>query len=159
MEIFEVITPIGQKDEHAWLKKVDYKLCESVQQLRDYLRPAIEDKLPISCDWETTSLNFFNNTLYIVGLSVSVKHGTGLYIPLMHTTGAELNLPLAEVIDVLREADAAGCPLPWYGYKYDGKVARLKAKWEPENWECVLTAVYLEDSNQKQFGLNFTAHR
>lgn len=158
MDLFEVITPIGQNDEHAWLKTVDYRLCESVADLREYLRPAVEAKQPISADWESSSLNFYNGKLFAVGLSVSAKHGTARYVPLLHIVGAEHNLPIDEVLEVLKWADVQ-VPLVFYGYKYDGHLMRYRFDWEPEHWEDAIIAVYLEDSNQKQFGLKFTSQR
>jgi DNA polymerase-1 len=52
----------------------------------------------IAFDTETTSTEEMQASL--VGLSLSVKEGTGYYIPVGHLTGT--NLPLADVLDALR---------------------------------------------------------
>ena len=49
-----------------------------------------------------------------VGLGVSVRDKTGIYAPVGHFVDPEANLPLAEVVSVLREADAAGATSLWY---------------------------------------------
>lgn len=157
--LFEPVGEPGTVDEYAWLQTVDYQLCTSFEALDAYVAEAEAGKLPIACDWETTSLNHYNGSLLEVGMSISARHATGLYVPLAHLTDAHLNLSRARLLATLQRLDAAECPLVFYNYKYDGEVFLGRMQWEPKRWQDAMLAVWLEDSNQKTIGLKPTTRR
>ncbi len=157
--IVHVPTTGKMQGPRAWLNTVDYRLCLSIDELRAYVRPAIEQKIPTALDWETTGLNVWRD--HLVGLVVSYATGKGLYVPVGHFVGAEFNLPIRDVLEVLKEIDASGLLQLWYGYRYDCAMMRRDLKWEPTfgHWVDVMFEVFLEEANIKQYGLKYTASR
>jgi DNA polymerase-1 len=135
----------------------DYRLCTSIAELRDYLRPALQDREPFGADWESNSLN----TLIAMpaGLSVSTGPKQGLYVPVGHLVEPELNLPVSEVIAVLQDADAAGAESLWYNVSYDLELQGRALGWEPVHWRDVQFAVFLIDSNVIELNLKSTSMR
>lgn len=144
----------------AWLNKTDYRLALSVQELEEYVHPYLLKGVSPGLDWETTGLNVWKD--HLVGLCVSFATGQGMYVPIAHYVGAEYNLPLAGVLNVLRAIDAADVEQQWYNYRFDSPVMlRDLDGWEPTfgKWRDVMFAAYLENPNIKQYGLKFTAGR
>ena len=136
----------------------DYRLCTSIAELRDYLRPALQDRQPFGADWEATSLN--PKLARPAGLGVSTAAKSGLYVPVGHLVAPEVNLPASEVIRVLRDADDAGATSVWFnGGAYDLEIMFQSFRWEPTHWHDVLIDVNLFDSNAKEMGLKASALR
>lgn len=135
----------------------DFQLCGSIAQLREYLRPALHDRVAFGADWEGTSLN----TLLArpVGLSVAITPKTGLYVPVGHCVEPEANLPVHEVISVLADADAAGAESLWYNVAYDCELSLNALGWEPTHWRDVQMGVFLVDSNAYELGLKASSLR
>lgn len=135
----------------------NFQLCGSIAQLREYMRPALQDRIPFGADWEATSLN----TLLArpAGLGVSVGPRSALYVPVGHMVRPESNLPVYEVLQVLREADAAGAESLWYNVAYDHELSRNALGWEPEHWHDVIIGVFLVDSNAHELGLKASSLR
>jgi len=148
-------------DTTAWLKACDYGRIESLQQLDDWIGPAVEAGVSFGCDLETTTLNTRNRTLLrVVGVNLAIAEGVARYVPVGHLTGFEHNLSWPEVLARLKRWDAAGVTSLWYGCKYDHEVLWLLDGWEqPAHFEEVLWAVWLHDCNQKTFGLKAASQR
>jgi DNA polymerase-1 len=135
----------------------DFQLCGSIAQLRAYLQPALQDRIPFAADWEATSLN----TLLArpAGLSVAMSPRSALYVPLGHFVQPEANLPVPEVVQVLAEADAAGAASLWFNVAYDHELSHMALGWAPVHWHDVLMAVFLVDSNAYELGLKASSLR
>lgn len=87
-------------DEKKKLKPdIDYKTVTSVEELKKLVK-TLSTKKEIAVDTETTSVNSLDARL--VGISVSAKAYSGYYIPVGHTTDAEKNLPLDDVLKILQ---------------------------------------------------------
>jgi len=145
--------PVVRPPPHAGC---DYRLAGSIGELREYLRPALEDREPFGADWEATSLN----TLIArpVGLGVSVSDKTGIYAPVGHFVDPEANLPLHEVVSALRDADHAGATSLWYNVAYDHEISQT-AGFEPTHWHDVYAAVSLVDTSVFELGLKLSSLR
>jgi DNA polymerase-1 len=77
---------------------IDVQVVDTPAKL-DALVAALKRAEVISFDTETTSTNEMQADL--VGISLSIREGTGYYIPTGHTNGQ--NLPVEQVISALRE--------------------------------------------------------
>ena len=135
----------------------DYEVVGSIAELREYLQPALQDRIPFGADWETTSLNA--SIALPVGLSVSVDDEEARYVPVGHLLEPKDNLPVAEVLGVLQEVDAAGADSLWYNAGYDIEVMDNALDWEPDHWHDVQIAVFLVNSNVIELNLKTTALR
>jgi DNA polymerase-1 len=135
----------------------DYGTVGSIAELREYLRPCFEPRLPFGSDWETTSLN--TAIAVPVGLSVSATNTSARYVPVGHCLSPGDNLPEAEVRQVLQDLDAAKATSLWYNTHYDLEVQYRRWGWEPVNWHDVQIAVFLVNSNVIELNLKTTALR
>jgi len=135
----------------------DFGIIGSMAELRDWLRPAREDRIPFGSDWETTSLNTF--IAQPVGLGVSTGPDNGRYVPVGHMLSPEDNLPVREVLTALQECDAAGADSLWYNAGYDLEVMARSLGWEPQHWHDVQIAVFLINSNVIELNLKSSALR
>lgn len=149
--MFEVVS---EKSSRSWLKNRDFKLCRSIQQLREYVFNATT--VEVSEDWETTSLN--PEKARPVGLGVSTDPKHGLYCPVGHFVGSEHNLPLEEVKQVIIDIDAK-YPNWWWYHGYDGECMLNWWKLELSNWNDAMFAVYLENPNVNVYGLKDSSMR
>jgi len=81
--------------------KGDYQTVLKLSELKSWLKK-IDKATLIAVDTETTSLNYM--LAEIVGISLAVKKGEAVYIPLAHDyPGAPEQLPRAEVLMTLKE--------------------------------------------------------
>lgn len=135
----------------------DYGIVGSIAELREYLRPSLQDRVPFGADWETTSLN--TRIARPVGFSASVGNKTGRYVPVGHELNPDDNLPANEVLQVLKECDAAGADSLWYNAGYDIEVEANAFQWEPVHWHDVQIAIFLINSNVIELNLKTTALR
>lgn len=156
--LFEVISEVGQPDLHGWMAQCDYRLA-TIPELRAYLAPALADRRPVGCDWETSSLNVYDGSLAPVGFSCSMGPGSARYVPLAHLHEAHLNQSREDLRGILQALDAAGVHTLWYHYRYDAEVCQAALGWEPKHWDDVLVAVHLLDNNIKDIGLKATSRR
>jgi DNA polymerase-1 len=135
----------------------DYQRVTSIAELREYLRPCFEQKIPFGADWETSSLNPYR--AMPVGLSVSVGPKSARYVSVGHMLTPEANLSVMEVLAVLQELDALGVYSIWYNASYDLEVMWNALKWEPLHWHDAQIAVFLINSNVIELNLKATAMR
>lgn len=152
----------------------DYGVVGSMAELREYLRPVLQDRVPFGADWETTSLNTF--IAHPVGLSVSVTNTSARYVPVLSELTPHDTLPEGEVRALLQEIDALACPVTdptqhgrdpacrcafslWYNVGYDVEVQYQRWHWEPAHWHDVQIAVFLVNSNVIELNLKTTALR
>jgi DNA polymerase I len=135
----------------------DYDTVGSIAELREYLRPALQDRQPFGADWETTHLN--PALAHPVGLSVSMTNTSARYVPVAHMLSPGANLPEAEVRQVLKDLDAAKAESLWYNAGYDVEVQYRRWDWEPQHWHDVQIAVFLVNSNVIELNLKTTALR
>lgn len=135
----------------------DYRQCGSIAQLREYMRPALQGGQDFGADWEATDLN--THVAAPVGLCVSTASKSGLYVPVGHHVDPQENLPMVEVMQVLKDADAVGAVSLWYSTLYDHELMQRRVGWIPKHWHDVIHGVFLVDSNVKQLGLKESSMR
>lgn len=135
----------------------DFGIIGSIAELREYLRPSFEDRVPFGSDWEATHLNTF--LAQPVGLGVSVSAKTARYVPVGHALSPGANLPIKEVVQVLKDLDAVKAHSLWFNVSYDLELMFKALQWEPEYWHDVQVAVFLANSNVIELNLKTTALR
>lgn len=92
---------IGKESSEIPPNKGDYQTVLKLSELKSWLKK-IDKATLIAVDTETTSLNYM--LAEIVGISLAVKKGEAVYIPLAHDyPGAPEQLPRAEVLMALKE--------------------------------------------------------
>lgn len=135
----------------------DYRIPGSIAEIREYLRPALQDRVPFGADWEATSLN--THLAKPVGWGVSIKAGTALYCPVGHLLDPQVNLPVNEILKIQQDCDAAGAPSLWYNVAYDHELSFQNFGWVPKHWHDVMHGVFLVDSNALELGLKVSSMR
>jgi DNA polymerase-1 len=148
--MFKVIEEPGR----VWLRAVDFKLCQSLDQLRTYLSPeSTKTALYVGADQEWSDENI--EKAEPVGLSFSNSDNSALYVPVGHKVGEELNLPLSDVYQILWDFDSRpdGVPSVWWHYGGDSEFLLRQFKRELARWEDAMLSVYLENPNHKEYGL------
>jgi len=131
----------------------DFRLCGSLAQLHEFLRPAIKDRIAFGADWEASSLN--THLARPAGLSVAFDH-QALYVPVGHLVHPQANLPVREVLAAFDRTDADSL---WFNVAYDHELSFLALGWEPRRWQEVWSGVFLVDSNVLELGLKPSALR
>ncbi len=122
-----------------------YKIARSLEDLEAYLGDAEE----FAVDLETTSLDPVDAE--IVGISLSTEEGSGLYIPLGHKDGR--NLDKSEVLKFLKGKLENGTILKvGQNLKYDISVL-LKEGIEPRKIFDTMIASYLLNPVKRKHGL------
>lgn len=155
--MFEVV---GSRPEHRhWMRECDFQLIREPNEMFDYFSEATTQ---VGLDFETDGLNLDKSR--IVGFSFAHSEKSGRYYPVSHLVGAELNLPIGPVKEVLQAIDQRPPDFArvWYNFfLFDGAIASLEKNlgWEPENWDDALIAVFLENTNHKVYNLKDTAMR
>jgi len=148
-----------------WMKNVDIKLCESIDQLKAFVDGAIArgkdgKKAHCSLDFETTGLN---NRLKngvpitkIVGIGLAVSKDIGIYIPVNHQEGVECNLPEKLVLEEIQRL-CKYCIIIVHNAKFDLMVAKNHGIVIDnfEDFEDTLILARLYDAGQKQIDLKF----
>lgn len=130
-----------------------YHLASEVADIQFYLEKGSVDGY-VGMDTEGTGLD--TRRADLVGLSLSVSEGEGLYVPLAHTIGSNLSKPA--VVRVLQEFLKDGCLAPvFYNAKYDLNLLQKNLGWYPENYCDALEVVYMEDPDRKEKGLKVVA--
>jgi DNA polymerase I-like protein with 3'-5' exonuclease and polymerase domains len=127
---------------------VNYKLAKSVKDIEDYIEEFPQEHPYFGLDTETTGLD--TNIAGLVGISISTKEGTGLYIPIGHTD--TVNLPVHECWNIISKLKN---PV-FFNAKFDLNVLETALGFLLEGtFEDVLEIAYIDDSNQKQKGLKY----
>lgn len=98
---------LKRKFDLSWMKKKDYKIIETEQELDELLQQILDEGEGIvGYDYETTTLDFIrgNKEAKIVGLVLSHKRNFSRYIPFLHDEFT--NLPfrcMHKVVDFLKK--------------------------------------------------------
>ena len=129
--------------------EIDVQVVDTPEKL-DKLVEQLNKSKVISFDTETTSTDEMQAEL--VGISLSVKEGTGYYIPVGHKTGQ--NLPLELVISTLREPlTNPGIGKLAHNAKYDYIVmTRYGIRVTPLTFDTML-AGFVVDPGSRNLGL------
>lgn len=135
----------------------DYRLVSSIAELREYLRPALQGGECFGADWEGTGLNTL--IAYPTALAVSTAPRTGRLVFLANEVDTSVNLPVPEVLQVLKDADAAKASSIWYNTLYDHELSEMALQWVPKYWHDAIHGVFLVDSNVLQLGLKESSMR
>lgn len=131
----------------------DYILATSIDDIKRYMEGGSPDKF-VGMDTETTGLD--TRKAKIVGASLSVAAGSGIYIPLGHKIGR--NLPIDGVRRCFEELGlGTEYSMVFYHAQYDLNILQANMGWYPENFQDALEVVYLEDPDRKQKGLKLVA--
>jgi DNA polymerase I-like protein with 3'-5' exonuclease and polymerase domains len=146
-----------------WMKETDMKLCTGMDHLRQFIDMVIsrgkDGKKPICCvDLETTGLNtrMINGepAEAIVGICLAVDKNTGIYIPVNHKEGSELNLPENLVLEEMQRLCKC-CIILVHNAKFDLSMLRNYGIVIDnfEDFEDTLILARLYDAGQKQIDL------
>ena len=81
------------------IKKI-YKRIRTINELKEVFKECKKRKI-FSFDTETTSLDF--NEAELVGFSISWEKNHGFYCPVNHNVTSKINLPLNQVIDLIKD--------------------------------------------------------
>lgn len=125
-----------------------YVLAQSLSDVDKYLGD-------YSGDWsghdsEATSLD--TRRAKLVGISISLKAQTAIYIPIGHRIGT--NLPLGPVIDRMKERMDVGNHTTFnYNSKYDRNIIQVASGWVPRRFCDMLQLVYLANPDRKEKNL------
>lgn len=131
---------------------MDYRLAKSVGDFKTYLddyRGAIADKV-IAQDTETTSLN--TRIAQLVGMSVSLKPETAIYVPHGHLIGS--NVPIQPIYQALEEfIREEELKVLYFNAKFDRNVLHARAGWVAELFEDVMESIYMDNPDRKKQNL------
>lgn len=133
-----------------------YTRVRTLEELRS-LAVKMSEAEWLAVDTETTSLSL--NDAELVGISLSFKHAEAYYIPVGHAD-AEANLPLAEVLEILRPVLTGEKPrLVAQNVKYDAMVfARYHMELRGIGFDPML-ASYCLDPAARAHGLDALAEQ
>jgi len=118
-------------DKAEWMKGLNMRLLSSMQELTDFVDKAIAAKI-CALDLETTGLStrtkkvldpssgriFHEPVNKIVGIGLSCSKDEGVYVPLNHIEGRELNLNETNVIDEIKRL-CLNCTIIVHNAKFD----------------------------------------
>ena len=159
-----------------WMKETDMKLCADIEQLRAFVDLAIsrgkdggdgsgiegmgiKPKKPHCClDLETTGLNTRmirgQPAIKIVGIALAISGTVGIYIPVNHREGKELNVPEALVLEEIKRLCKC-CIIIVHNAKFDLSVLKNYGVVIDnfEDFEDTLIMARLYDAGQKAIGL------
>lgn len=148
----------------AWAKEREFKLIESLEELSDFIDKAIEAKKCV-VDIEATGLNTRtdrdgNPTDRIVGFCLSYDVMCGVYVPIRHREGEELNLPEKAVFEEIARL-CANCVTIYHNAKYDLQMLRNHGVVVNDHhmFEDTLLLARLYDAGQKAIGLKVLSDR
>lgn len=102
--IKDVLTESGMVLD--WLKTKDYKIIYTREELMEFvdgLKDYDDSEMPVGFDTETSGLLINRHKLDIlVGICMSYVDHAGVYIPLQHSTMNNINMPMEEVLEILK---------------------------------------------------------
>ncbi len=136
-------------DPPAAVPDIDIEVVDTAEKL-DALMADLAAAEVIAFDTETTSTDKIAAEL--VGISLSVRPGSGYYIPVGHDQGRQL--PLESVIEALRPAMTdPGVPKIAHNMKYDYiMLARYGIRVHPIGFDTMI-AEWLRDPGSRNLGL------
>ena len=151
----------GLVEELEWMENVQYVMPENIEELKYVLDKYSEvSDLRIGMDTETDSLDIRAATL--VGISLSVRKSTSIYIPINHKN-YDNNLDKDEVFDLLADFFDEKIAV-FFNAKYDCGVLYYNGfydKLSSFKTEDAMIAVYMDNTNEKDvfIGLKPAAQR
>lgn len=131
-------------ESYPYLKEVDYRTLTSLGQVEEYLASVPQGKMLV-LDYETTSLNPRSGE--IVGVALSDRARSGVYIPTAHNVRPELNVPWGKLRGLLTEAyreRVFGC----FNYKFEKNWSEVHGL-DFTDYADVQVAIYLHDINAR----------
>lgn len=149
-DIFKSTDKLATKDL-SWLKGVSYNLISTEKDLQ-YLADRLLAADIISYDTETTGLSFLED--HVVGASFSVREGEAFYVPLAHSTGANVDkdLYIKTIGPFLEQKKVIG-----WNIKFDWHMTWYSHKVELNIFADSMVVVALMDMNRKRMGLKAVA--
>lgn len=154
---FKLLAPEVRLDSKEWLTGLQYELLTTERQVWEWVG-SLADGQAIGADFETDRLNRFTGPVP-VGLSLSKGPRTGVYLPCAHLKNPELNLPDGLIRDVLIEIDRRRVETVWWNYVFDGSVVISRWRLELQHWQDAMIAYWVNDPNQREYGLKATTKR
>lgn len=146
-----------------WMKDTDMQLCSGIEHLRQFIDKAISNgkdgkKAVCALDFETTGLNTRmikgKPAIDIVGICLATDKNTGIYVPVNHKEGSEMNIPEYQVLEEIRRLCKC-CVILVHNAKFDLSVLRNFGIVIDnfEDFEDTLILARLYDAGQKQIDL------
>ena len=141
--------------------KKDYQLIKSITQLKKIIQECKKCKA-YSFDTETTSLDF--NQAELVGFSLSFTENQGFYCPVGHNSSEDVNLPLYEVLDIMKELfEDEKLTVIGQNFKYDINVLKKYSITFKNSIEDTMLMSYILNSNGRHdmdtLALKFLDHK
>ena len=141
--------------------KKDYQLIKSITQLKKIIQECKKCKA-YSFDTETTSLDF--NQAELVGFSLSFTENQGFYCPVGHNSSEDVNLPLDEVLDIMRGLfEDEKLTVIGQNFKYDINVLKKYSITFKNSIEDTMLMSYILNSNGRHdmdtLALKFLDHK
>ena len=141
--------------------KKDYQLIKSITQLKKIIQECKKCKA-YSFDTETTSLDF--NQAELVGFSLSFTENQGFYCPVGHNSSEDVNLPLTEVLDIMRGLfEDEKLTVIGQNFKYDINVLKKYSITFKNSIEDTMLMSYILNSNGRHdmdtLALKFLDHK
>ena len=141
--------------------KKDYQLIKSTTQLKKIIQECKKCKA-YSFDTETTSLDF--NQAELVGFSLSFTENQGFYCPVGHNSSEDVNLPLTEVLDIMRGLfEDEKLTVIGQNFKYDINVLKKYSITFKNSIEDTMLMSYILNSNGRHdmdtLALKFLDHK
>ena len=141
--------------------KKDYQLIKSITQLKKIIQECKKCKA-YSFDTETTSLDF--NQAELVGFSLSFTENQGFYCPVGHNSSEDVNLPLTEVLDIMRVLfEDEKLTVIGQNFKYDINVLKKYSITFKNSIEDTMLMSYILNSNGRHdmdtLALKFLDHK
>jgi len=143
----------------SWMASTDYRLATSPDDLWNYADGYLQRGISPAADFEATGLNVWTDK--IVGMSLSFEKGHGIYAPCRHFEGAEYNIPVPTLVEVIDAIDKRADECWWYHSDFDHEMARNDWRWQPTfgKWRDAMIGVFLEFPDALTHGLKDTAYR
>ena len=140
-----------------WMKEASMKLCSGIEELREFISKAIGQGR-CGLDLETTGLNTRQDkdgkpTDRLVGISLALDRNTGIYVPVNHKEGEELNLKEELVLLEIKRL-CNSCVIIVHHAKYDLQMLRnYGIVVDCLHFDDTLILAKLYDAGQKEIGL------
>ncbi len=131
-----------------------YFLAKELRHLDEYLENHTNDRKVMAMDTETTGLN--TRILKLVGTGVSLRKGSGIYIPTGHEFGANLNPAdvYQRLENKLRLDDLLAT---FFNAKFDRSVQEHQVGFIAPRFRDVMEGVYLADCERRKKNLKLVA--
>jgi DNA polymerase-1 len=151
----------------TWMENRSFRLLSNMLEVSDYIDQAIKAGV-CAVDLETTGLStrvkksngFTVPVNRIVGISLSYNIAVGVYIPINHLEGSELNIPERDVLAELKRL-CDNCVTVYHHTKFD--LAFLKnygiSVVQYDRFEDTLILARLYDAGQKEIGLKILSDK